>query len=877
MAKKQTLSPEQDLAANPQENVWVQANAGTGKTSVLVQRLLRILFRADTDGGILCLTYTNAAAGEMRNRILAALREWAMSSDDALTDLLTGVAFDSRPTASDLAHAREIFFKYIDNPDVLKIKTIHGFCEEILRRFPLEAGIAPGWTLISDANQKVLLRETFDRLVNSAPANERVNDAFMRIIGRVSEYSLDDLLGTLTEQYKNFFQVKNLDNYREYFIETIRYFLELNLPIPPRPSNETLQNVIETLKTIKKPAKYITNIINLTEQYINNTINFEKYKTAYINSQSFRIKEVSYLSQEYERINTIVQRATNQELFDNTIALFDLAAEFANEYTKTKRVRNALDFDDLILYTRRLFSNPDSMGWVLSQLDLSLTHILVDEAQDTSPIQWDILRMIAGDFFAEGDCNTTPHAMFVVGDSKQSIYGFQGADPTAFADSRQSIAEQIKNNMRDIKEVPLAQSFRSTAPVLSTVDAFFNDQYVISISNFSNNNHKCFRRDAPGLVEIYPLAAKQADVNPIDKEEYIRRIGDKIHGLIKDDICTADEIMVLVRNRNPMAAPLITELKRRGIDVAGSDRITLPVFPAIRDLLNLTRFCLNNADDYSLCCVLKSPIFRLNEAQIYELCVARNRLTDEAKKTDRHAPQVPIMSVMPELHPDIYARLLQIQKWANEMGPYSFFSTVLNSDDTRASMIAALGTQIIDPLEEFLTICLAYERTQPGTLHHFLKWFVTGSSEVKRDLDKSNGVRVVTVHGSKGLESKVVFLIDTNSRPDTEEIQFITDNIAPHNIPRHQDVPKPWIWTRGAEKTDCVKVATAATAARANAEHFRLLYVAMTRARDQLYIYGYTKDKNPPTDTWHTCLYNVFSHMADEDGIIRITNDNLPA
>lgn len=877
MAKKQTLSPEQDLAANPQENVWVQANAGTGKTSVLVQRLLRILFRTDSDGGILCLTYTNAAAGEMRNRILAALREWAMAPDDTLADLLTGVAFDSHPTASDLAHAREIFFKYIDNPDILKIKTIHGFCEEILRRFPLEAGIAPGWTLISDANQKVLLRETFDRLVNSAPANERVNDAFVRIIGRVSEYSLDDLLATLTAQYKNFFQVKNLDNYREYFIDTIRYFLELNLPIPPRPSNETLQNIIETLKNIKKPGGYITDIINLTEQYVDNTIDFEKYKIAYINRNTHNILKRDFLVAECQRVKSIVQRNANQELFDNTIALFDLAAEFANEYTKTKRARNALDFDDLILYTRRLFSNPDSMGWVLSQLDLSLTHILVDEAQDTSPEQWDILRMIAGDFFAEGDCNTTPHAMFVVGDSKQSIYGFQGADPTAFADSRHSIAEQIKNNMRDIKEVPLAQSFRSTAPVLGTVDAFFNNPDVIKISNFVNNNHKCFRSDAPGLVEIHPLAAKKADANPVDKDEYIRSIADKIYALIKDGTCTADEIMVLVRKRNPMAAPLITELKRRGIDVAGSDRITLPMFPAIRDLLNLTRFCRNNADDYSLCCVLKSPIFRLNEAQIYELCAARNRLTDVAKKADRHAPQVPIMSVMPELQPEIYARLLQIQQWADKMGPYSFFSTILNSDGTRAGMIAALGTQIIDPLEEFLTICLAYERTQPGTLYHFLKWFVTGGSEVKRDMDKSNGVRVVTVHGSKGLESKAVFLIDTNSRPESVEIQYITDNIAPHNIPRQPDVPKPWIWTRGGEKTDHTKVAIDAMAAQANAEYFRLLYVAMTRARDQLYIYGYTKDKNPPTDTWHTCLYNVFGHMADEDGIIRITNDNLPA
>ena len=225
MAKKFTLSPAQDTAANPAENVWVQANAGTGKTSVLVQRLLRILFRSDNidDSGILCLTYTKAAAGEMRNRILRELQKWAMATDAELRDLLDGVAQNKPATDDDIAHARTVFFKYIDNPDLLKIKTIHGFCEEILHRFPIEAGISPAWTLVSDDTQRTLLQDAFSHLVNSSN-DARVNDAFTYLVGRIDESRVGDLMAILSERYKDFFQLNNVDNYRKYVIDTTKEF-----------------------------------------------------------------------------------------------------------------------------------------------------------------------------------------------------------------------------------------------------------------------------------------------------------------------------------------------------------------------------------------------------------------------------------------------------------------------------------------------------------------------------------------------------------------------------------------------------------------------------------------------------------------------------
>ena len=519
MAQKTVLSPEQDIAATPTENVWVQANAGTGKTSVLVQRLLRILFRTNLtkNTGILCLTYTNAGASEMRNRILAALRGWAIASDDDLHSLLDGISVNKPVTDMDLQDARNIFYKYIDNPDILKVKTIHGFCEEILRRFPIEAGIPPTWNLISGANQEILLSDTFHKLINSG-GQATVKDAFTRIIGRISEHSFDELLEILTTQYKQFFKVDNFINYRKYFIDNTTDFLLGNIPIKTDISAQILTNIVENaendIKSAKKPAGYMVKLVNLTKQYIDKTIDFNKYKTAYLTADCTKIANISkkdYLVDEQERVYQVNQYQLNDEILKNTIALFDLSSAFAKTYQSLKSERNLLDFDDLILYTQKLFSRPDTMGWVLSQLDLSLNHILVDEAQDTSPEQWDILRMISGDFFTDGDTAISQRSLFVVGDSKQSIYGFQGADPAAFASSRKAIAEQIENNFRTIREVPLTQSFRSTAPILAVVDFFFGNPRICDISGFVNNTHKCFRGDAPGSVEIYKLFSKSSE------------------------------------------------------------------------------------------------------------------------------------------------------------------------------------------------------------------------------------------------------------------------------------------------------------------------------------------------------------------------------
>lgn len=870
MAKKHKLSPEQDMAANPLENVWVQANAGTGKTSVLVQRLLRILFRTPDCGtsGILCLTYTKAGAGEMRNRILKALREWVMLSDSELADMLDGIAINKPVTNDDILHAREIFFTYIDNPDILKIKTIHGFCEEILHRFPLEAGVSPTWSLISGAPQRVLLQDTFQSIINTPTDDNRVYTAFAHLVGRISETYVEDLLSILSEQYKLFFQVSDTEKYRKYFIDTIGKFLNVEHPVLYSFDSVKLQNIIINAgaeqNSRKTPAKTLDELISVTKQFIEKTIDFDEYKKIYLTADGKPKKfasERDYLIAEQNDVFATNQYNINKMIFDDTVALFDLSAAFANAYKSAKRDKNLLDFEDLILYTRKLFSNSETMGWVLSQLDLSLSHILVDEAQDTSPLQWDILRLLSGDFFSDGDTTQMPHSMFVVGDTKQSIYGFQGADPAAFADSRETISKQIKNNLRVIREIPLVQSFRSTAPILHTVDRFFADETVIGISNFNNNPHKCFRINDTGLVELHRLVSKKE--SDTDRTEYLKQIAYKIKSVIDSGKYSAGDIMVLVQQRNQFVAPLVSELKQLNIPVAGSDRIVLPDFPMVRDLLNLVRWCLNPADDYSLCCVLKSPIFRLKEQDIFKLCQIKNNTNLSRIRDDKNAILMTVFDVLETVFPDIHARLSDIKTQSEYMAPYTFFSYVLNNNDVRYNFISALGNQVVDPMEEFMTICLSYERTQPGTLYHFIKWFITGGSEVTRDMDASSGVRIVTVHGSKGLESPVVFLIDTIHMPKSDKIVTIASG----------DMPV-WLWVPRGEGSQCYIDAAQQQSDIQMAEYYRLLYVAMTRAKDELYIHGFTPDKNPPANAWHTQLWRVLAGDTNAE-YIRITNDDI--
>ncbi|MCQ2574839.1 MAG: UvrD-helicase domain-containing protein [Alphaproteobacteria bacterium] len=873
MLKLDNFSKEQNDAANPLNNVWVQANAGTGKTAVLVRRLLRILFRNRLKShkknyGILCLTYTNAAACEMKNRVLKALSQWASLSDSELKLLLSEAISDQEITAEDIQYARKVFFFYIDNSEMLKIKTIHGFCEEILRKFPVEAGINSTWSLVSDSAQRLLLQETLNRMIFKSYKKDELHqdimNAFSKIVETSSEHYLDRLLQILTGQYKQFFQISDIQQYKNYFVKQLKTTLHLVNDIHIDKDINKLKTIInfaneDILNSKKTAPKYLENIINATKQYIDNTIDFSVYKNAYLTADNEPIINVSkkeYCIEEQNRVFTIQQNLLNTQIFDNTMALFDLSLCFANTYKEIKQEQNVLDYDDLILYTQHLFSKPDVMGWVLKQLDTRLDHILVDEAQDTSPQQWDIIKMIAGDFFTDGTDYINNRSMFVVGDIKQSIYGFQGADPSAFVFSKEEIENNINNNSYKINTVSLNFNYRSTKAILNTVDYFFKNITCVNNEYYKNIQHKCSRLQDDGLVEMYPLLSNEKEYTSRIKQ-YSYDIATKIKQLINEEGYQAKDIMVLVQNRKPFVVPLTSELKRMNVPIAGNDRITLPDYPVIKDMLNIIRFCINPADDYMLCCILKSPFYRLKERDVFELCNIKNQ-------TQNNETILEILSVK---YNHIYKDIIETLEKYKKLNAFSFYNYILNKNNNRKSIISALGKQIIDPLEEFLNICLNYERSQSGTLKQFIKWFVLGDNEIKRDMNSSDGVRIMTVHGSKGLDSKVVFLIDTVSTP--KQTPIATLNI------QKSSYYKTWVWLENQPKTHAIDKIKQSAQTMLYEEYYRLLYVAMTRARDRLYIYGC--ETNPiQENSWYTQLQKTFTNYktsSNNDSKIVITND----
>jgi ATP-dependent helicase/nuclease subunit A len=379
------------------------------------------------------------------------------------------------------------------------------------------------------------------------------------------------------------------------------------------------------------------------------------------------------------------------------------------------------------------------------------------------------------------------------------------------------------------------------------------------LAKFKNNNHKIFRTDEKGLVELRPLLEPAESLDTATaRGQFICEIAGKVEHLLQNERLESQnrpvlpsDIMILVQRRNPFAPLLIDELQRRNIPVAGSDRIKLPDFPAVRDLLNLARWTTDDTDDYMLACVLKSPLFRAGESDLFKLC---------------HNRDTCLYNKIKGLKPDIYERL-EVIKSLSKLPPYSFFMKVLAADDNRARMIGALGTQIIDPLEEFLTICLSYERTQPGNIKKFIKWFVEGGSEIVREVDKNAGIRIVTTHGSKGLESNIVILCDTVKSPKNPGAMRISEPIGCGNA---------FLWKGRLDKSDKYMQAESEKHAASFAEYYRLLYVAMTRARDRLYIFGFKGTRDSSEDSWHDMLAKILPHHPDattqQDGTITISN-----
>jgi len=891
----------QYAAAQPGRSVWVSANAGTGKTRVLVDRIARLLLEGARPEKILCLTFTKTAAAEMSERINGQLGQWAVMDDASLIEDIRLLS-QNEPDEDTVKIARRLFARVLDVPGGLKIRTIHAFCESLIARFPIEASVAPHFSVIDERTTAELLAESRERMLEQTvrdPDSPLANaiEAIAELVAENDFASLmQDLAGHRARLAYTLAQYENQGGINTAVTQLVGLAdHETDNDAILSAANALLDEpaLLAAADALAHGSKTSQEFAAKLRSYVKNstrTALFENtYAPLFITTTGEARKRLTtkgaeageaILRAEQDRVLGVLEQLKARATADATVHLLHVGQAMLAAYERLKQVRAHLDYDDLIDKARALLATDGGVSWVHFKLDGGIDHILVDESQDTSPAQWDIVKRIAAEFFSgqgvreDRDENIQPRTVFAVGDEKQSIYSFQGADPHEFGRMQDHFESRVNDAGGRFSAVPLTTSFRTTRAVLRVVDRVFANPEAADGLTFAGERvaHDSHRLGEAGLVEIWPtvkpLEAASADPwdAPLDyvNEErpemrLARQIADTIKGWLDDgEILTsqnrpieAGDVLILVRRRARFAEEMVRQLKSRGIPVAGADRMVLTEQMAVMDLLAAGRFAVLPEDDLTLAEVLKSPLIGLSEEDLFTLAHGRKTsLWGELKRRRDETPR--FLSA--------HGVLVQLLAHADFMPPYEFYAGLLR-DGGRLALTRRLGVDAEDPIDEFLALALDFERTHTPSLQGFLHWVTASAQQIKRDMDiLGNQVRVMTVHGAKGLEANIVFLTDTCTKPDgrlDSRVQWLggegTDIApgllwAPHKDARCQAFQDQA--DKGREERD--------------REYRRLLYVAMTRAKDRLYVTGYEDSRSRSDGCWYNLILPIVTEVGQE-------------
>ncbi|NKC32307.1 double-strand break repair helicase AddA [Falsiroseomonas selenitidurans] len=890
LTARQEAEAAQAEASAPASSAWVGASAGSGKTKVLTDRVLRLLLAPGTrPGAILCLTFTKAAAAEMATRLARDLGRWAVEPESQLAARL-GALLGRAPDRRDLDAARGLFARVLDLPGGMRISTIHAFCQSLLRAFPLEAGLAPHFGVAEEADAADLLaaaREAVLAAPAQAPALEALAslvppDAFARLVAaldrdreRLAEAlrgagSLERLCACigqhlgLPEAAQEAALVEAAAQDADPQAVMAARLLEASRNKNDRDRGLALLDWLQA-PPAQRAARWADWVALLLTK---DGTPRARLATKEVGPRQAECAEI--LRREAERVAAMEGSRRASRLLAATRALLSLGAPVLEGYRARKRARGLLDYDDLILAARQVLRDPGS-AWVLFKLDGGLDHVLLDEAQDSNPAQWGIAAALTEEFFAghgrERRAEAPPRTIFAVGDVKQSIYGFQGADAAGFIRWKAHFAERLAALGERLRDLQLQVSFRSTAPVLALVDAVFAEgparEGVVAAGE--GLRHRPDRAGQAGCVELWPMleaaepepppewevpdtpaAATGADA--LLAEALAARIatwlreGERLPS--RDRPMRAGDILVLVRKRSGGLLPrLVRALKQHGVPVGGADRIRLAEQIAVQDLLALADALLLPEDDLQLAAALKSPLVGLDEAQLFAL--AQGRTGSLWSRLAALRGQDSAAGHAADFLAGLMAR-------ADLVTPHALFAEILGEHRGRQRLLARLGPDAADPVEELLNAALAYGARHPPSLQGFVHWLRRGGAEVKRDQEAAgDAVRIMTVHGAKGLQAPVVILPDTVAPGrDTGDVRWVMEPDAP---------PLPlWAPNKDHHAPAFATLLATEKAARAEEEH-RLLYVALTRAEDRLLVCGWQK-RRPKTRDWpEACWYDLIA------------------
>ncbi|MFA9550319.1 MAG: double-strand break repair helicase AddA [Hyphomicrobium sp.] len=883
-------------AADPLSSAWVSANAGTGKTHVLTQRTLRLMLSGTEPERILCLTYTKAAAAEMSKRVFDTLAGWVTLPVDELREALTKLTAHP-PSGEEIDCARTLFTAAIETPGGLKVQTIHSFCERLLQRFPLEAGVAPGFTILDEATAHLLQRESIDAVLHFAAAHRDAPEgrALETAVRYAADDRFDDLLRSAMRERQWLEEATriNIGEDDDEFAAVERLYrsaLDVRDDITGDDLEGELAGLVEDAQLIRlrdallrggsndvKNADKITLALGATSDSARVEALEDYFCTSTGETRSSLMAKA--IKTEHPDLNDTMSAAQGRFIallderkallvIDATIALHRLASSVLQRYINAKAQRAALDYDDLIAKTAKLLGNRQSAAWVLYKLDRGIDHILVDEAQDTSREQWQVVEALAEEFFTGAGQREEMRTLFAVGDEKQSIYSFQGAQPKMFAEMGDKFAAATKAAQQPWRRIGLNLSFRTVASILTAVDRVFCDHKRTPglTAREAAIQHAVHRVGHAGLVEIWPTEKPEdnagADVwSPLDDEasrsaevRLAERIAQTIKGWLDSEELLHSEnrpirpgdILILLRKRRPFAGPMVAALKSRGIPVAGADRLRMSEQIAVADLVSLGDFLMLPEDDLALAEILKSPLFGFDDDDLMALAPGRKGTLWSALIANADAK------------PHFKAATETLKRWrsrADFIPPFEFFASILDREGARAKFLARLGPEAADPLDEFLNLALSYDDAAAPSLTGFLAFLRETEREVKRDMEHGrNEVRVMTVHGAKGLEAPIVFLPDTCTSAAASSAGTALLELADMKLPQGVKAT-PFVWSvKGTSKLKTISAARNLQKAIDAEERHRLLYVAMTRARDRLYVAGFEGKKGRASGCWYDLI-----------------------
>jgi ATP-dependent helicase/nuclease subunit A len=884
-------------AADPDFSAFVSANAGSGKTYVLAQRVINLLLHGVDPAKILCITFTKTAAANMANEVFKRLAAWTALSDAAL-DKEIALSTGKTPSAEQRARARRLFASALETPGGLKVQTIHAFCTRLLHQFPFEANVAARFSVLDEATTAQLLdRLTLEVLLEaSANTDSALGRALATAIVVAADQTFKDVVGDAIRKRDAIEawikQAGSLDKALAQLSQTLGvgpdetqesleqdYFAHSLIPAAEWPAlieildagSASDQKHVAALNTARAATGR-----DRIDQYLRVFCTAELEPRKNIVTKKIADKHPDWLERllaEQERVCALIARERALAARDRTKALVTIAAEVIARYAAEKQRRALLDYDDLIDKTLELFAR-SSAAWVLYKLDLGIDHVLIDEAQDTSPKQWSIVRTIVSEFTPGGARPNVKRTVFAVGDEKQSIFSFQGAALRAFDEMRREFAGQFDRPEQGWRFLRFHHSFRSGENVLGGVDRVFAAQDIfVSVTTDAAgvSPHEALPKTAPGLVELWPLIApaERKEIEgwdaPFDTESeqsprvmLAQRIAANVKAWRARGL-KAGDVLVLVRQRGPLFEAIIRALKNAEIPVAGADRLVLTEHIAVMDLMALADSVLLPDDDLALASVLKSPLFGLSEEQLFELAWNRPKsLRESLRSKVGDDPSFAATN----------AALDELAQAARDLPPLGFFARVLGPLHGRKKFLARLGHEANDALDEFLNLAhnstdtSDSDRPRKSTLQGFLAWVRSAKSEVKRDMEMvRDEVRVMTVHGAKGLEANTVILADTTTPPGgPRDPRLLTlENGA-----------LVWATARG-DDTGAMTDARARVQLEARDEYRRLLYVAMTRAKERLVIAGTQGERKIPDGCWYQLVDDALraesvSEPADDGG-----------